>query len=162
MTVTYEAIATQTLGSATATVTFSSIPSTFTDLVLVFNGANTATGPNDSSYRINGDTGNNYSRTFIYGDGSNAVSSRGSNENQLYLAGFIGSTNSTVITNFNNYANSTTYKTVIGRCSIPNANTFAGVGLWRNTGAITSISSIATAGSYATGSTFSLYGIKAE
>jgi hypothetical protein len=77
---TYVALDTQTLGSAAASVTFSSIPQTYTDLVLVINGYSI----NDVDWRFrmgNGsiDSGSNYSGTYMYGDGSGASSYRESN-----------------------------------------------------------------------------------
>ena len=61
---TYEPIATNTLGSAASSVTFSSIPSTYTDLIVVMNYAN-STGLADVFFRFNGDTGSNYSDTIL-------------------------------------------------------------------------------------------------
>ena len=62
----------------------------------------------------------------------------------------------------NNYSNATTYKTVLWR---DNSNTYvaAQAGLWRSTSAITSItlSTNSSATNFASGSTFSLYGILA-
>jgi hypothetical protein len=75
---TYEAIATQTLGSAAASVTFSSIPGTYTDLVVVIAGTLT-TGSDNVSFQLNGDSGANYSVTVLTGDGSTASSGRASN-----------------------------------------------------------------------------------
>jgi hypothetical protein len=80
---TYEAIATQTLGSAAASVTFSSIPGTYTDLVLVVAGTLT-TGTENIVMQFNGDTGSNYSVTSLLGDGSTASSFRSSNINKRW------------------------------------------------------------------------------
>ena len=74
---TYTPIYAQTLSSATSSITFSNIPTTFTDLVLVFNGTRSAAG--ETNLRFNDDTASNYSRTFLYGDGTSAVSGRQSN-----------------------------------------------------------------------------------
>jgi hypothetical protein len=66
------------------------------------------------------------------------------------------------IVNFQNYSNSTTNKTVLARNSAPDDAVEALVGLWRNTAAITSIQFSNNAGAnFATGSTFTLYGIAA-
>ena len=59
-----------------------------------------------------------------------------------------------------NYANATTYKSVLIRSGAATGETNAIVGLWRSTNAITSINLYATAGQWAAGSTFTLYGIK--
>ena len=72
-TATYSLIESQTLGSAAANVTFSSIPTTFTDLILVISTATTSIADQDMQVG-NGsvDTGANYSRTWLQGNGSAA------------------------------------------------------------------------------------------
>jgi hypothetical protein len=158
---TYEAIATNTLGSAAASVTFSSIPSTYTDLVLVVN-ANTAI---DTQIRLqfNGDTGSNYSATMIGGDGSSAFTVRVSNEVSMNAAG-VGITSGSTVFQINNYANTTTYKTSMGRYNLGSSGygeVGLKIGLWRSTSAVTSIVLFPTSGNFNTGGTFNLYGIKA-
>ena len=75
---TYDAIATQTLSSAAASVTFSSIAGTYTDLVLVTSIRKSTTGV--SAYlRANNDSGTNYSTTYLYGSGTSAISTRDTN-----------------------------------------------------------------------------------
>ena len=159
---TYEPIASQTLGSAAATVTFSSIPQGYTDLVLVANLIST------SSARVkvrvgNGsiDTGSNYSYTILVGNGTSASSGRESSITELnYYWNAIPSGWSNYIIQFQNYSNATTYKTVLGRGNSTAVETFANVGLWRSTSAINIIEIRANTGSFDTGSTFSLYGIQ--
>ena len=160
MPATYEPLATTTLGSAAATVTFSSISGSYTDLVLVSNGKMTGGSAVNNKITFNSDTASNYSRTYVYGDGSTALSGRDSSQNNL---GFIywNSTNpSNTIVQIMNYSNATTYKTALARTS-EDGVAAAYVGLWRSTSAITSIT--ITRGStndFASGSTFTLYGIK--
>jgi hypothetical protein len=162
---TYEAIATQTLGSAAASVTFSSIPSTYTDLVLVTNEKQT--GGRASAIQFNGDTASNYSMTEMYGDGATAGSIRLSNYARIYYAYDVFADTSnfglTTITHLMNYSNTTTNKTILTRASNANGGgTSAMVGLWRSTSAITSIYLyLDNLSNFAAGSTFSLYGIKA-
>ena len=72
---TYQPIATNTLGSAAASVTFSSISGAYTDLVLIMNAGSSTTNA-DVDINVNGDTGANYSRTILYGTGSTAGSTR--------------------------------------------------------------------------------------
>jgi len=167
MTATYEKIATTTLGSSTATVTFSAISGSYTDLILVCQIAQVASN-NSPRIRFNSDTGSNYSYTYVKGNGSSAVSGRDSNSTAGYLAETSGSTSLELITitHIMNYSNSATFKTHISRGNRASAETDATVGLWRSTSAITSIS-LAMGGSFptnnfASGSTFTLYGIKAE
>jgi len=158
---TYEAIATNTLASATSSVTFSSIPSTYTDLVLVYTGTTASGGW--PSLRLNGDTGNNYSGTNMRGNGSVAGSSRFSNYNEIDLAmgSTLGTTQNNIIVHFMNYSNTTTNKTVLARTNNTSVETGAGVGMWRNTSAINSITIKTQSPDFSIGSTFSLYGIKA-
>jgi hypothetical protein len=154
---TYEPIATQTLGSAAATVTFSSIAGTYTDLVLV---TSFTSGNNDEKLQFNGDTGSNYSWTRLWGDGSTANSSRSSNTTFIRSIGGDLTTQQNTIIYIQNYSNSTTHKTTLSRGTNPSVLTMAVVGLWRNTAAITSITYSTSANTFATGSTFTLYGIK--
>jgi len=166
---TYTPIATTTLGSAAASYTFSSIPSTYTDLVLVFNGGTTSNGAS-MLIRINGDTTSNYSDTALDGTGSSAISTRHSNgtyitvTNDVGVAGTLGAQTSTI--HFQNYANTTTYKTVLVRANNATSNGYPGVsavvGLWRKTPeAINSITLTTASTTFLAGSTFTLYGILA-
>jgi hypothetical protein len=158
---TYTPIASQTLASATGTVTFSSIPSTHTDLVLVVMATN-STGDGDLCIRFNSDTASNYSSTFIYGNGSSALSTRSSNLNRMRI-GRTDSTNAYPnIIHIQNYSNATTFKTAISR-SQNSSLVLSNVGLWRKTPeTITSVSIIdENAVNFSVGSTFTLYGIKA-
>jgi hypothetical protein len=160
MTATYEPIATTTLGSTQNQIDFNTISGAYTDLVLVMSGGVTSTA--DIWLRMNGDTGTNYSRTRLYGDGSTAASSRNTSASSIFVSvGTVGA-NSVLITHIMNYSNTTTYKTAIAR---HNSSTYvsASVGLWRSTSAITSLSLKAEAAdTFTSGSTFTLYGIKAE
>jgi len=155
---TFEAIATQTLGSATASVDFTSIPGTYTDLILIANVKRTA--GSDIEIQLNGDTASNYSFTYIYGTGSTAGSGRASNQTKGNI-GYAGTTNfTTQIVQFMNYSNTTTNKTFIGRNSPADAGDVSAlVNLYRSTSAITSILLDPLSGNFDTGSTFSLYGI---
>jgi hypothetical protein len=89
---TYEAIATQTLGSAAASVTFSSIPSTYTDLVLVCNFETSSNAIAGVYIQFNGDTSTNYSSTNLIGNGSTAESSRQNSTFYLYGVAKLGTT----------------------------------------------------------------------
>lgn len=161
MAATYDPIATQTLGSSATSVTFSSIPSTYTDLVLVYSAQNNASSANVTTMRFNGDTGTNYSDTYMYGNGTSAATGRDTNQSVMSagdIPGTTGSTWSANIINVMNYSNTTTNKTAIMRHNT-NGVTVASVGLWRSTSAINSITLIAN--TFSAGSTFSLFGIKA-
>jgi len=160
-------------GSTTNTVTFSSIPSTYTDLVIVANGY-TLTTDISQRIRFNSDTGTNYSLTYVGGNGTSASSGRTTSGTGIYANYLTGwSSTSTQPGNWvfsiMNYANSTTYKTCLSRANQPVGSSYPGteavVGLWRNTAAITSLTIEAGYSSshyFAAGTTLSLYGIKAE
>ena len=164
---TYEPIATTTLGSATASVTFSSISGSYTDLVLVANVADNG-GTNVYLQVGNGsiDTASNYSTTVLTGNGTTAYSYRESSQTQILYA-FEGTPPAspsfgTYIINLNNYSNATTFKTALIRANSASSGTDAIVGLWRSTSAINTIKlSCQGATVYSTGSTFTLYGIAA-
>jgi hypothetical protein len=165
---TYEPLNTTTLTTATASVTFSSIPGTYTDLVLVIASLNNTATNTSFQFQVgNGsiDTGANYSLTELFGTGSAASSDRASNDTAAYLNGpGIGtSTNipNLYITNLMNYSNTTTYKTFLGRGGNSEKNLVATVNLWRSTSAINTIKIFQSANNMAAGSTFTLYGIKA-
>jgi len=163
---TYTPIATTTLGGAAATVTFSSIPSTYTDLVLVCNVKSTTTSNAYLNVRYNSDTSNNYSVTVLRGNGSSASSTRGSNTSVAYLNytyAMPTSMETAIISQIQNYSNSTTYKTAINRSNIASQGVEALVTLWRNTAAINNIVVSTDNGGAIldTGSTFTLYGIAA-
>lgn len=166
MTATYDCIATTTLGSNQNTVTLSSIAGTYTDLILIVAGK-LVTGGTTCQMRFNNDTSSNYSQTSLAGNGTSAGSGRNSNQTYLRIgevyAG-LSTSQSTVIININNYANTTTYKTPLIRSSDSAGEVGAYAGLWRKAPeAINRIDLIAGASdNWASGSTFTLYGIKAE
>ena len=161
-TATYSLIESQTLTSTQSSISFSSINGGYTDLVLIFDGLGTTGSTNDIGLRLNGDTGTNYSNTLIYGLGSVAGSGRHTGLN-FFRGWYLSSTAQTnCIFNIMDYANTTTFKTVIGRSNISNAEVNAAVGLYRSTSAITSLSLTPQGGSsFTSGSTFKLYGIQA-
>lgn len=163
MPATYEPIATTTLGSAAAKITFSSIPATYTDLRIVL-VAKDSTGGN--SYRVifNNDSSSAlYSSTTLQGNGTTASSTRRPNVSDFIISDNPSTTIPGLYTvDVFNYAGST-YKTCLTSCQ----EDFNGsgmvnrlVGLWRNTAAITRFD-IYQAGTFAAGTTATLYGIKA-
>lgn len=157
---TYVALQTQTLSSTSSSVVFSSIPQTYTDLVLVISAKNT-TGQNYETWlRFNSDSASNYSQTFVQNYAGSTQSGRNSNINQI-TPGKMNTTSFDVnIININNYSNATTYKTILSRLNNGEFVTGALVGLWRNTAAITRIEAFNEPGTnYTAGSTFTLYGI---
>jgi len=159
MAITYEPIATTTLSTATTTVTFSSISGSYTDLVYVIYNKSGAT---NLSLRFNSDTGSNYSSTQFYTDGSGGVAALQQTSTTRALAG-VGGADSLITGNVMNYSNTTTNKTFITRGGGGGTYIDLTVSSYRSTSAITSISFQQDAAStdFQTGSTFTLYGIKA-
>ena len=163
MPTTYDKIATTTLGSANATITFSSIPATYTDLRLVVTGTSNFT--HTTGMQFNGDTASNYSETRLEGDGATATSGRGTSLSFLRFFGF--TTTPTMFTvDLFSYAGST-YKTSLATTSADlngSGNVRQYVQLWRSTSAINSISfgpgvSGASGTTYSAGTSATLYGI---
>jgi hypothetical protein len=159
---TYEAIATYTMPSAAASYTFTSVSSSYTDIVLIGNLMAGSTNFDIQVGNGSADTGSNYSSTRVYGNGSAAGSDRQSNN----TTGMLGnvSNSATVLTNFivsfQNYKNTSTYKSIVARFNDSSAITFAIAGLWRSTSAINTIKIYSTnASNIPSGSTFTLYGI---
>lgn len=166
---TYETIASTTLTSTSTSVTFTSIPSTYTDLVLVCSMlANNTTGRYAQIRVGNGtiDTGTNYAGAQFNGDGTGMGSSRDPNTTFMYtnpnVSDWATTTNPfLLICNFQNYSNTTTYKPMLFRFNNATTRVGLGVGTWRSTSAINQIRVLTSAESFASGSTFNLYGIKA-
>lgn len=157
---TYEPISTTTLGSNTNTVSFTSISSAYTDLIFVFEG--TMSSGTDMMIQYNSDTGTNYSSTRIRGNGTAASSTLQTSDTAFYPAIGTLAQRQNIIFQIMNYANTTTYKTALDRINNPVGWVGAHANLWRSTAAITRIDIIgASSGNFATGSTFTLYGIKA-
>jgi hypothetical protein len=162
---------TYTAPSAVSNYTFTSIPSTYTDLICVISTRDTTSAALGSLFAgFNGDTSaTNYSYTTLIGNGSTASSSRATNQPVMVLgqqpaalatAGIFGVS----IHHIQNYSNTSTYKTVLSRSN--SATNSSGevnlyVNLWRSTAAINSFI-IGSNTAFAAGSTFSLYGVLAE
>lgn len=158
---TYEAIATTTLSSPASIVNFTSITGTYTDLILVSVYRGTSTGINCYP---NSDFGSNKSYTSLRGTGTVAESSRASSiAIQDYQQTVTNATGEFTVSKmqFMNYANTTTFKTVLVRRDVTSAFTEALVNLYRSTSALTQLGIYSANGNFDTGSTFSLYGIKA-
>jgi hypothetical protein len=123
------------------------------------------TSRNYANLRFNGDTGTNYSRTYIFGNGTTAESGRTTSAAQIRwdINGLYDTLPSMMTADIFSYAGSTN-KTCLLTCAEDYngaGNIDAQVGLWRNTAAITSITIVNLASNLAIGTTATLYGIKA-
>lgn len=168
----YESISTISVGTAVSSITFSSIPSTYTSLQIRFMASAGYGSYNNTTIRceLNGDTtGTNYYYHALQGDSGSGVSAVSSNFQKL-TQGLDTATTTSIygvgIVDLHNYAVTTQNKTL---------RTFAGYDtngevsanrvllssmLWMNTSAINSIKLIGQDGNWTVGSTFALYGIK--
>jgi hypothetical protein len=171
---TYTLISSNVLTGSAASVTFSAIPATYTDLVLRTSCRSDGTGGGNSqnALTLNADTATNYSDTFLRGTGSiaqsladsavnNTNNRMGTLENHTYTANTFDNCEYYIP----NYAGSN--KKPISSFGVTENNATASfvvatAGLWQGTAAITSvdIAPYAAAGGFLAGSSFYLYGIK--
>lgn len=163
MAVTYEPISTTTLGSAQSSITISSIPNTYTDLLIVATGS--ASSLNQNNWlRLNSNSSTVYSTTMINGNGS-ATNSKNRNSDNAFLIDYWGTGASGAMNNFiihiNNYANTNINKTVLIRSTDTTQEAQLTVGLYPSTSAISSITLFPAGGNYNTGFTLTVYGILA-
>lgn len=161
---TYEPIATTTLGSAASDITFSSIPATYTDLKIILVGIYTDAGE-QLSMQFNGITTTTYSRTYLRGNGTTATSGRVEFDNDINIspgAGIGSQKRSFTNIDIFSYAGSTNKTCLISDSQDSNGSGWQAnyVGLWRSTSAITSVK-LYPANTFATGTTATIYGIKA-
>jgi len=162
---TYEPIATRTADGSTAFFDFSSIPQTYTDLILVIGGS---TGDSAPFIRLNSDTSKIYSSTRLRGDGSSSSSGRrvraDGSPNDTRLEVGLGSSNEIVTNTFHlmNYTSTTTNKTVLCRANQASSAVHFSVGLYGSNSAINAIRVGNTnSNALSSGTVISIYGIKA-
>ena len=167
MATTYTLIEAKTLTTTTASITFSSIPGTYTDLLLKISSRNNDIY-NEIHFRFNGNSGNNYSGRNIYGNGSSAISSSSSSISSLQnltVESVSGQTANTFgntelyIPNYTSSNNKSVSADGVQENNATSAQAMLGAGLWAQTSAITSIEAFPSIGSFVAHSTFYLYGI---
>jgi len=152
---TYVALATTTLAGGETEVTFSSIPATYRDVVLVIAGSSsTASG---LEAKINGSTAN-MSTVYMYGDGASASSGSATG---VAVIGQIDSGGGVSTTHFLDYSATDKHKTFLTRGSRAGGIVIAYANRWAQTTAINSIAMVMQAGSLNSGTVISLYGIEA-
>ena len=155
------------LGSNQASITFNSIPQTFTDLLVKISARSTSSGGGTVDIRLNingGGAGNNLTNRVLFGTGSSALSV----SNTTAEAGFANNaanTASTFASNdiyFANYRSSAAKSYSLESAQETNAvgaSQMILAGLWNSTSAITSISFSMLASDLAAGTSATLYGI---
>jgi len=165
MPATYTLISSNVLTSSAASITFSAIPATYTDLVLRASmRTSTGTIVTQPDLTFNGVGGTSYSRTYLQGNGTAASSGRSSSTNSVVPYIMNGNT-STASTFSNAEIYIPNYTAAINKqisiFGVVENNGTAGMvdteaGLFSNTAAITSITLTA---SFVSGCSFYLYGI---
>jgi len=166
-------ISTVTVGSGgAATIDFTSIPATYTDIVIKYSGRSTAAGNYQNvNIKINTDTGSNYTSKLLYGDGSAAGSDTTTTTFLKFMYIPFSSATASVFGSgelyFAKYAGSI-YKSMIADTVTENNATGSGssiiglaAGLWSSNSAINAITLTPNSGSWAEHSTATLYGISA-
>ena len=164
---TYTALATTTLSSAASSVTFSSIPAGYRDVVFIGNARATTTnarGYEICGFQFNSDTGSNYSRVRMRFDGSSVGSDSGIGSN-LEFEGIIDQSSASetfgmVKLQLLDYSATDKHKAALYRGSNLSGQTGSYAGRWANSNAVNSIKFFTIqGGTFDAGSTFSLYGI---
>lgn len=167
---TYTPIATTTLNSSQSTVSFNSISNAHTDLVLSIQARTDYNSFNDDiSIYLNNDQTALYSSTRLLASGNSAISDRQTGQNSWFNILSLSSASSIIYPvvrlQIFNYSNTTTFKTALWEGTnfiTSNEYVVNTSGLYRSTNAISQITIKPRFGSNLTsGSTFSLYGIKA-
>ena len=165
----FESIATYTLSSPAASITFSSIPQTFTHLQIrmVTRGSDGTNGLSGNLMRVNGDTGSNYTWNAVYGLGGSLSAQTNLSQTSIVIIGFVNGGNTANlfgvnIIDINDYKNTNKYKTIrsVGGNGASVAITDYQAGIWKNTNAITSLSFATDTAQFATHTQIALYGIK--
>ena len=157
-TATYEPIATVTATGGSSILVMSSIPQTYTDLVLIVNG-NTSVD-DEFRLRFNSDSGNNYRVLFMYGNGSSIAATEYVGTNYAQMGGLYatGTRTGSNIINIFSYSNTNMNKTVVNTANSGNYTQFR-TNTWRSTSAITQIDAYVSGGTFTNPTTLSLYGI---
>jgi len=170
---TYKLIGSSTATTSVANIEFTSIPNTYTDLLLVASLRITNNSDPTIYLRINSDSGSNYKWRMLGADGSSTFSIKQSDpaSGNTYISGYYADSTSYTSSTFGNTSfylpsyNSSDYKscsvdTVMENNATANAMGFIG-GLWENTSAITTLTlALGSSINYAEHSTAYLYGIK--
>ena len=167
---TYDAITSQTLTANASAVEITGIPTNYTDLVVAINILPQDTQSPTIVMRVgNGsfDAGSNYSATELRGNGSGAFSQRLSSATEYHFArgNGIGTSTTTpfvAVVNIMSYSNTNMNKTFVSVEGSASNAVSCTTGLWRSTAAIDRVRFSVSAGGFAVGSTFQLFGVRAE
>lgn len=152
----------QTLGTAAASVTFSGIPQTYTNLMLVVNTALSGVSVTEFiTAQFNGDATSDYTNGYILNSGGTV--SGNSNVGTSLNIGGAGPVGGSIQAIVSGYASTIVAKSATSTSACASSTGLTqvqGGGTWNQTAAITSIVLAPTSGSFIAGSTFSLYGLQ--
>jgi hypothetical protein len=156
---TYTALANITLGSSASSVTFSSIPATYRDLVVVSQAL--ATTSTFLVFRVNGNSSNVYNNVHMVGYAGITGSFSATNTNSLQGVGNLNTAGfGNSIAQLMDYSATDKHKSILMRIGDPSVDAVTALaGRVAITDAINSVNLSPNAGSFASGSTFALYGI---
>ena len=163
----YESIATTTLSTATASITFSSIPATYKHLQIRGISRITSGSYAQVLYQLNGATGSSYSRHYLFGDGSTTAAAGTASTTNMFGGIMSGSTQTasifgalvTDILDYTNTNKNTTIRTLSGVDGNGSGYAWFSSGAYLSTDAITSITIIPESSTFVQYSSFALYGI---
>ena len=159
---TYVPIAQAAPAGNPSSVTFSSIPANYRDLVLVFNGGGTVGNPNMFGSLNSDTTGGNYATRQISGSGTASDGSTFPNGRILNYWGFpTNDLNTTLVWQIMDASQTNKHKTWIARSNNAANGVAMVLGRWANNARVTSISIDLGGALFVAGSTFTLYGIEA-
>ena len=162
----YESIASASGTGSSGTITFSSIPSTFTHLQI--RGISRNSYPSSQvNVRFNSDTGSNYANHMVYTEGSAIYAAQNATQTYMRFYGLayssltasIMSSHVMDILDYTNTNKNKVYRTVGGYDANSSGEQGIFSGLWMSTAAVTSIDLIAVSGNWTTDTSFALYGI---
>lgn len=168
----YESIASASGTGSSGTITFSSIPSTYTSLQIRMIGRSSlaSTGTVSGRVQLNGDTSSaSYTSHMLFGDGTTAqVDAAASGTYTGMLLPTIRDANAANIMGVNiidihNYTSTTQNKTIRAFSGVDINGTgavYLQSGLWLSTAAVTSVSVALTTSNWTSATRVSLYGIK--
>ena len=140
-------------------MTFSSIPATYRDLVVIISGKATAPG-SGARMTVNSDTGNNYNAVRMYGYSGTTGSDSASNVGYLDISSLNTNDGYQAVIQIMDYSATDKHKTFLYRTQESGLGAvLAQAGRWANTAAITSVRAYTGSDNWAVGSTFALYGI---
>ena len=156
---TYTPLATLTLTAADSSIVFSSSPATYRDLIVVSDVTSSSGG--NFQIRLNNDSGANYNTVLMRGVPNTHQSFAFSNETVGYLSvSTIGTNRTNAIVEIMDYSATDKQTMMLSRCNHSGGTVVERTAIrWANSSAVNTVNVYLSAGTFSTGSKFSLYGI---